>query len=119
MPAVNLILLRLTNCYVATVLSAQCTDKRVNAVTPKLFAKYPSAKEMASARLADIERIVKSTGFFRAKARNIKALSQELMAKYDGEVPVSVGRISGTPWRWAKDCKCRIGKCIRYPRTHS
>ena len=100
---------------VATVLSAQCTDKRVNAVTPALFNKYPSAKEMASARLADIERIVKSTGFFRAKARNIKALSQELMAKYDGEVPPDLDELVTLPGVGRKTANVVLGNAFDIP----
>jgi len=72
---------------VATVLSAQCTDKRVNQTTPALFKKYRTIKKMASADQKDIERLVKSTGFFRAKAKNIKGLSQKLMVEFNGEVP--------------------------------
>ena len=72
---------------VATVLSAQCTDKRVNQTTPALFKKYNSIKKMASADQKDIERLVKSTGFFRTKAKNIKGLSQKLMVEFSGEVP--------------------------------
>ena len=70
---------------VATVLSAQCTDKRVNQTTPVLFKKYNSIKKMASADQKDIERLVKSTGFFRDKAKNIKGLSQRLMNEFNGE----------------------------------
>ena len=97
---------------VATVLSAQCTDKRVNAVTPALFAKYPSAREMASARLADIERLVKSTGFFRAKARNIKTLSQELISKYDGEVPAELEKLVLLPGVGRKTANVVLGNAF-------
>ena len=72
---------------VATVLSAQCTDKRVNQTTPALFKKYKSIKKMAKADQGDIERLVKSTGFFRAKAKNIKLLSQKIISDFDGQVP--------------------------------
>jgi endonuclease-3 len=72
---------------VATILSAQCTDKRVNIVTAELFKKYRSAKDFAEAPLADIEEAVKSTGFFRNKARNIKACCTALVEKFGGEVP--------------------------------
>jgi len=56
---------------VATILSAQCTDERVNMVTPDLFARYPDAKSLAAARAADVERIIRSTGFFRAKTKSL------------------------------------------------
>jgi len=72
---------------IATILSAQCTDKRVNIVTPELFKKYRSAKDFAEAPLADIENAVKTTGFFRNKAKNIKACCTALVEKYGGEVP--------------------------------
>jgi endonuclease-3 len=72
---------------IATILSAQCTDKRVNIVTPELFEKYHGAKDFAEAPLAEIEDAVKSTGFFRNKARNIKACCAALVEKFGGEVP--------------------------------
>lgn len=72
---------------VATILSAQCTDKRVNSVTPKLFAAFEDVYAMASADPMAIEEIIRSTGFFRTKARNISGMSTELLARYGGEVP--------------------------------
>jgi endonuclease-3 len=72
---------------VATILSAQCTDKRVNLVTAELFKKYRSAQDFAAAPLADIEAAVKSTGFFRNKAKNIQTCCAALVEKFGGEVP--------------------------------
>lgn len=72
---------------VATILSAQCTDKRVNIVTRELFKKYRSAADYANAPLADLEQAVKTTGFFRNKAKNIKACCAKLAEKFGGEVP--------------------------------
>ena len=72
---------------VATILSAQCTDKRVNLVSAELFKKYRSAKDFAAAPLADIEEAVRSTGFFRNKARNIQSCCAALVEKFGGEVP--------------------------------
>jgi endonuclease-3 len=72
---------------VATILSAQCTDKRVNLVTAELFKKYKTAKDFAAAQLADIEEAVKSTGFFRNKAKNIQACCAALVEKFGGDVP--------------------------------
>jgi endonuclease-3 len=72
---------------VATILSAQCTDKRVNIVTAELFKKYRTARDFANAPLAEIEEAVKSTGFFRNKAKNIKACCAALVEKFGGEVP--------------------------------
>ena len=72
---------------VATILSAQCTDKRVNIVTAELFKKYRTARDFADAPLADIEAAVKTTGFFRNKAKNIKACCAALVEKFGGDVP--------------------------------
>ena len=72
---------------VATILSAQCTDKRVNLVTPGLFRKYPTAVALARAPLADLEAEIKSTGFFRNKAKNIQACCAVLAERHGGEVP--------------------------------
>jgi endonuclease-3 len=72
---------------VATILSAQCTDKRVNLVTAELFKKYRRAKDFAAAPPAEIEEAVKSTGFFRNKAKNIRACCATLVEKFGGEVP--------------------------------
>ena len=72
---------------VATILSAQCTDRRVNIVTAELFKKYRSAKDFAAAPLAKIEEAVKSTGFFRNKAKNIQNCCRALIEKFGGEVP--------------------------------
>ena len=78
---------------VATILSAQCTDKRVNLVTAELFKKYKTAKDFAAAPLADIEEAVKSTGFFRNKAKNIKACCAALVEKFGGQVPSTMDEL--------------------------
>jgi endonuclease-3 len=72
---------------IATILSAQCTDKRVNLVTAELFKEYKTAKDYVEAPLAEIEEAVKTTGFFRNKAKNIKACCAALVEKFGGEVP--------------------------------
>ena len=72
---------------VATILSAQCTDKRVNIVTPELFKKYRSAADFADAPRAELERLIKSTGFFRSKAKNIQNCCRKLVGRHGGEVP--------------------------------
>src|SRR5215471_10951460 len=72
---------------VATILSAQCTDARVNLVTPALFARYRDAQDFANADVAELENYIQSTGFFRNKARNIIACCREIVAKHGGEVP--------------------------------
>ena len=78
---------------IATILSAQCTDKRVNIVTAELFKKYQTAKDFAAAPLADIEESVKTTGFFRNKAKNIQACCAALVGKFDGEVPRTMAEL--------------------------
>lgn len=72
---------------VATILSAQCTDARVNMVTPSLFARYPDAVAFANAVSEELEKAIQSTGFFRNKARSIRACCQEIVAKHQGKVP--------------------------------
>ncbi|HEY2702183.1 MAG TPA: endonuclease III [Candidatus Dormibacteraeota bacterium] len=72
---------------VATILSAQTTDERVNMVTPVLFAAHPTVHDLAGASLAGVEEIIRSTGFFRSKARAIVEMSQDVVAKHGGEVP--------------------------------
>jgi endonuclease-3 len=72
---------------VATILSAQCTDKRVNLVTPKLFATYPTPKKLAEAPPEQVEDIIKSTGFFRAKTKSLQGMSAALVEEHGGKVP--------------------------------
>jgi len=78
---------------IATILSAQCTDERVNMVTSVLFAKYPTAFELAKATQKQVEKIVKSAGFFRAKAKNIRACAKDLVEKYDGQPPQDLEKL--------------------------
>lgn len=80
---------------IATILSAQCTDERVNLVTKGLFRKYKKPADFAAAPLKDIEQAVKSTGFFRNKAKNIKACSEQLLEEYDGKVPKDLESLVG------------------------
>src|SRR4051812_43266288 len=72
---------------VATILSAQCTDRQVNKVTPALFARYPDAAAFASADLKELEKLIRSIGFFRSKALNLIACCKEIVAQHGGEVP--------------------------------
>ena len=100
---------------VATVLSAQCTDKRVNQTTPALFKKYPNPKKMAKADLTDIQRLVKSTGFFRAKAKNIKALSNKIMEDFDGDVPSNLEDLITLPGVGRKTANVVLGHAFGIP----
>lgn len=81
----------------ATILSAQCTDARVNLVTKILFAHYQGPEEMAKAELRDVERDVQSTGFYHNKAKNLIACSQVLVEKYGGEVPNNIDALTELP----------------------
>jgi len=80
---------------VATILSAQCTDKRVNLLTAELFKKYRSAADYARASLPELEQAIKTTGFFRNKAKSIKMACQALIEKYDGQVPRTMEALTG------------------------
>jgi len=82
---------------VATVLSAQCTDERVNEVTPALFARYPTPAALAGARQGDVEAIIKPTGFFHSKATHLLGLSARLVERYDGEVPTALDDLVTLP----------------------
>jgi endonuclease-3 len=82
---------------VATILSAQCTDVRVNLVTPALFAKYPTAADFANARLPDLEKLIHSTGFFRNKAKNIQAAGKRLVTEFKGTVPKTMVELLSLP----------------------
>jgi endonuclease III len=79
---------------VATILSAQCTDKRVNMVTRDLFQKYRSAYDFAEANQSELEQAIKSTGFYRNKAKNLRAMSKDLVEKHGGEVPDTMAELT-------------------------
>jgi endonuclease-3 len=100
---------------VATVLSAQCTDKRVNQTTPALFKKYPSPKKMAEAEIKDIQRLVKSTGFYRAKAKNIKSLSSKIITEFDGKVPKKLEDLITLPGVGRKTANVVLGHAFGIP----
>jgi len=100
---------------VATVLSAQCTDKRVNQTTPALFKKYNSIKKMASADLKDLQRLVKSTGFYRAKSRNIKMLSQKILTEFNGKVPSDIEDLVTLPGVGRKTANVVLGHGFNVP----
>ena len=82
---------------VATILSAQCTDERVNMTTPALFKKYPSVKAFAEADLEELQELIKSTGFFRSKAKSIKNSAQALMEEHGGKVPEKLDELVKLP----------------------
>lgn len=80
---------------VATILSAQCTDRRVNMVTKELFKKYPDVRSFAEADLKELEEDIHSTGFYHNKAKNIIACANQLLERFDGEVPTSIEDLTG------------------------
>lgn len=82
---------------VATLLSAQCTDKRINMVTPGLFARYPDAKSMAKAEVEDIFELIRSVSYPNAKARHLSEMARMLVEKHDGEVPDSIDELTKLP----------------------
>jgi len=94
---------------IATILSAQCTDERVNMVTPSLFAKYPTAAHFAAARLPAVEKAIQSTGFFRNKAKNIQTCCRELVDRYDGEVPRDLDALVELPGVGRKTANVVLG----------
>ena len=82
---------------VATILSAQCTDERVNRVTPPLFERYPAAEDYANANQTELEEQIRSTGFFRNKAKNIQGMAARLVGHHDGEVPRTMEELTELP----------------------
>lgn len=100
---------------VATVLSAQTTDVTVNLITPLLFARYPDARSMAEARTEELEAIIKPTGFFRAKSRNLMALCTRLVDEYDGEVPPRLEDLVTLPGVGRKTANVVLGNAFGIP----
>ena len=98
---------------IATILSAQCTDERVNAVTPHLFGKYRTAEDYATAELKRIEEVVRSTGFFRNKAKNIKSCCQNLVLEHGGEVPKDLDAMTRLPGVGRKTANVVMGNAFR------
>jgi endonuclease-3 len=82
---------------VATILSAQCTDARVNLVTPTLFARYPDPQALGAAAPSDVESIIHSTGFFRAKAKNLVGMARAVIERHEGEIPADLDALTGLP----------------------
>jgi endonuclease-3 len=100
---------------VATILSAQCTDQRVNLVTRDLFRKYRAAADYARADLAELERDIQSTGFFRNKAKNLKACCQGLVEKHGGEVPQDLDALIALPGIGRKTANVVLGTAFGIP----
>lgn len=100
----------------ATILSAQCTDVRVNMVTPALFKKYPSSKEMAKAKLADVEDVIKSINFFRNKAKSLIGAAKILQAKYPKEMPKEIELLIELPGVGRKTANVVLGDAFNLPQ---
>ena len=96
----------------ATILSAQCTDERVNMVTPALFKKYPTARDLARARTPSLEREIRSTGFFRAKARALIGMARGLVERHGGEVPDDRDALMALPGIGLKTANVVLGNAF-------
>src|SRR6516162_924014 len=100
---------------IATILSAQCTDVRVNMVTPALFARYPDAKAFAEADVGELESAIQSTGFFRNKARSIMACCKLLVEKHGGQVPRTMAELVVLPGVGRKTANVILGTAFETP----
>ena len=99
----------------ATILSAQCTDERVNLVTPALFARYPAAMELSKAKQADLEEIIRSTGFFRNKATNLIGMARAVVNDYQGELPRTLEELVRLPGVGRKTANVVLGNAFDIP----
>jgi endonuclease-3 len=97
---------------VATILSAQCTDTRVNAVTPALFAKYRSAADYAKAPPATMEKMIRSTGFFRSKTKSVRGAAAAIVAEHGGRVPDTMEKLHGLPGVGRKTANVVLGNAF-------
>ena len=97
---------------VATILSAQCTDKRVNAVTPALFAKYRSAADYAKAPPATMEKMIRTTGFFRSKTKSVRGAAAAIVAEHGGRVPDTMEKLHGLPGVGRKTANVVLGNAF-------
>jgi endonuclease-3 len=94
---------------VATILSAQCTDERVNMVTPGLFRRYPTPEKLARSSQAEVEEIIKSTGFFRAKARSLRGMAAALVDQHQGQMPRTMDELTKLPGVGRKTANVLLG----------
>jgi len=100
---------------IATRLSAQCTDARVNLVTPALFEKYPTAEKMSKAELSDVEDLVHSCGFYHAKAKDIIGAAQGILDRFNGEVPDNIEDLTSLPGVGRKTANLIVGDIFKKP----
>ena len=97
---------------VATILSAQCTDVRVNMVTPELFRRFPTPEAMAKASLQELEALIKTTGFFRNKAKSIQGAARKIIADFGGKVPETLAELITVPGAARKTANVVLGVCF-------
>jgi endonuclease-3 len=97
---------------VATILSAQCTDARVNQVTPALFARYPDPQSLAAARQEDVEELIRSTGFFRNKAKSLIGMARAVVADHRGEIPATMEALRPLPGVGRKTANVILGNAF-------
>jgi len=97
---------------VATILSAQCTDARVNMVTPELFRRFPTPAAMAKAKPAELEALIRSTGFFRNKAKSILGAAQKITHEFGGKVPETLAELTTVPGAARKTANVVLGVCF-------
>jgi endonuclease-3 len=97
---------------VATILSAQCTDVRVNMVTPELFKRFPSPEAMAKASLPELEALIKTTGFFRNKAKSIQGAARKIIADFSGQIPQTLAELITIPGAARKTANVVLGVCF-------
>jgi endonuclease III len=110
--------LRFTNAYellVATILSAQCTDERVNQVTPALFKRYPNAAALARATTLELEPQIQSTGFFRAKSRSLAGMAAAVVERHDGQIPRTMDDLVRLPGVGRKTANVVLGHALGVP----
>jgi endonuclease III len=100
---------------ISTILSAQCTDVRVNLVTPRLFARYPDAADLAQAELAAVEELIRSTGFYHAKARHLIGCAQMLHERHHDTVPASLAELTALPGVGRKTANVILGTAFGIP----
>jgi hypothetical protein len=100
---------------IATILSAQCTDARVNMVTPVLFERWSDARALAQAPIPELEDVIRSTGFYRNKAKSIHSCTTDIVEKHGGDSAEHARTADGAAWRRAEDRERRARECVRYP----
>src|SRR6476469_8894802 len=100
---------------VATILSAQCTDERVNQVTPALFARYPDARALATATTGELEPQIQSTGFFRAKSKSLSGMAHAVVERHGGEIPKTMAALTELPGVGRKTANVVLGHALGVP----